>query len=125
MRLKGAMSAHKTTQGSRTETRKLLVGKKEKDDLPVEGSLIYLSSKSIIFHKKQTLKNELVTRPAAEQVATGTKRTPGLEGRKHKRFSHRCLYHTTISNIKFQVCDAKEDQQFQTFSVSRKTLESR
>ena len=98
------MSAHKTIQGSETETRELLVGTKEKDDLPVEGSLIYLSSKSIIFHKKQTEKNnELVTRPAAEQVATGTKRTLGLEGRKHKRFSHRCLYHTTISNIKFQV----------------------
>ena len=54
--MKGAMSAHKIIQGSETETRELLVGTKEKDDLPVEGSLIYLSSKSIIFHKKLTEK---------------------------------------------------------------------
>ena len=66
------MSAHKTIQGSETETRELLVGTKEKDDLPIEGSLIYLSSKSIIFHKKSKQKKwELVARPGGTRSTRG------------------------------------------------------
>ena len=50
-------------QGSETETRELLEGTTENSVSPNEGSLIGPPGKSMIFHKKETEKIELVARP--------------------------------------------------------------
>ena len=49
------MSAQKALQGSKTDTREFLVGMKEKNCYPDEGSLIS--------YEEETEKNELVARP--------------------------------------------------------------
>ena len=55
--LKGTVSAQKALQGSENKTRELLIGTKENNILPYEGSLI-CPSKQIndFFYKKQTAK---------------------------------------------------------------------
>ena len=61
------MSALKALQGSETETRELLGGTEE-NSVPTKGSLICPPSKSMIFHKEETEKNELVAGDAAERL---------------------------------------------------------
>ena len=66
------MSVQKALQDSKTNTRELLKGIKEINVLPDdEGSLICLVTGPVVgifFTKRQTEKNELVTRPV-EQAA--------------------------------------------------------
>ena len=54
--LKGAVSAEKALQGSKTEMRELLGGM-EKIGFPVKGSLICPTGKPVIFYKKETEQN--------------------------------------------------------------------
>ena len=58
--LKGTVSAQKALQGSQTETRELQGGTEENS----VSTMSCPPGKSMIFHKKETEKIELVARPA-------------------------------------------------------------
>ena len=99
---KGAMSAQKGLQGSETETRELLGGTEENSVSPM----------IMIFHKKETEKNEFVARTGISMTSINLKPLPGPPntiGPSHRAFGLESFRHCTDP---LSLSDAKHSQTF-------------